>query len=209
MSIDNFLAEAMRTLPFLYLFYILFSLFSAVISLAIYILQGIAFMKIAQKVGVPNGWMAFIPFANLYLYGKIAEESDRRHDPEKQPKKWSSILLISTIALSVALILLVPVVVIVEIFIIRGTTAFPAVLFGGLLFAFLIFAAAIAVIVLRFMAMYRLYRLMAGQHAPWMLILSIFVDLAPTVILCVLGFSSKFPLKTEEAPAAPIYTDVQ
>lgn len=49
-----------------------YMVFTVIIGLAIYIYMGIALMKIADKLSVPNGWMAFIPIANLYLITQLA-----------------------------------------------------------------------------------------------------------------------------------------
>ncbi len=42
-------------------------------SIAMYIMQGIAFMNMAKKTGVRNGWLAFIPIGNVYIIGRIAD----------------------------------------------------------------------------------------------------------------------------------------
>lgn len=45
--------------------------FSLIISLAVYIYLAYCLMVIAGKLDVPNGWLAFIPVANVYLMCKI------------------------------------------------------------------------------------------------------------------------------------------
>ena len=40
--------------------------------IVLYILKAIGLMKIADKLGTPNSWLAFIPVANMYLLGKMA-----------------------------------------------------------------------------------------------------------------------------------------
>lgn len=45
----------------------------AIISLICYIYMSWATMTIANKLKVPNGWLAFIPIANLYLWTQIAD----------------------------------------------------------------------------------------------------------------------------------------
>jgi magnesium-transporting ATPase (P-type) len=40
-----------------------------------YILWAIAFYKIAEKTGTPNGWMAFIPILNVILFFQCAGKS--------------------------------------------------------------------------------------------------------------------------------------
>ena len=36
-----------------------------VLALAMYVVEGIALFRMAKKVGVPNGWMAFVPVTNM------------------------------------------------------------------------------------------------------------------------------------------------
>ncbi|MBE6565381.1 MAG: hypothetical protein E7655_08940 [Ruminococcaceae bacterium] len=69
-SIEDMLeATLLAFLPFL--FGLVFLLTG--IGIALYILGGVGQMKLAQKLDVPNGWLAFIPFAKFYLLGKLAD----------------------------------------------------------------------------------------------------------------------------------------
>jgi uncharacterized membrane protein YhaH (DUF805 family) len=43
-----------------------------IVMLAIYIYTAIALMAIAKKTDTPNGWLAWIPIANIYLMTQIA-----------------------------------------------------------------------------------------------------------------------------------------
>jgi hypothetical protein len=42
-----------------------------IFALAAYIYAAIAFMTMAKSKGIPNGWLAFIPIANVYLMTQI------------------------------------------------------------------------------------------------------------------------------------------
>ncbi len=46
-----------------------------IIALALYIYSALVLMAIAKKTKTPNGWLAFIPIANVYLMVKIAKLS--------------------------------------------------------------------------------------------------------------------------------------
>lgn len=46
-----------------------------IITLAVYIYMAIALMAIAKKTKTKNGWLAFIPIANIYLMTQIAKVS--------------------------------------------------------------------------------------------------------------------------------------
>lgn len=43
------------------------------VSLAMYLFSGFCGMTIAQKIGVPNGWLAFVPIGNVYLATQCAK----------------------------------------------------------------------------------------------------------------------------------------
>lgn len=42
------------------------------LGLALYVVMGISLMTIANKLGIENSWMAWIPFANMYLLTQCA-----------------------------------------------------------------------------------------------------------------------------------------
>ena len=44
----------------------------SLVALATYIYFAVALMTIAKKTNTPNGWLAFIPIANIYLITQIA-----------------------------------------------------------------------------------------------------------------------------------------
>ncbi|MBS3076605.1 hypothetical protein J4481_02595 [Candidatus Pacearchaeota archaeon] len=49
-----------------------FFLIALIIGLAIYIYAAVALMAIVKKTKTPNGWLAFIPIANIYLLTQMA-----------------------------------------------------------------------------------------------------------------------------------------
>ena len=44
-----------------------------IIGLALYIYSALALMKIAQRTGTPNAWLAWIPIGNMYLMTQVAK----------------------------------------------------------------------------------------------------------------------------------------
>src|SRR3989338_3295810 len=48
-------------------------LVALIIGIALYIYFAFALMAIAKKTNTPNGWLAFIPIANVYLMTQIAK----------------------------------------------------------------------------------------------------------------------------------------
>lgn len=54
---------------------VIFMIIYVLVMLAIYIYSAIALMAIAKKTKTPNGWLAFIPIANIYLTTQMADVS--------------------------------------------------------------------------------------------------------------------------------------
>lgn len=46
--------------------------FWIIFGLIVYVWMAICLQKIAEKTNTPNGWMAWIPIANIYLMCMIA-----------------------------------------------------------------------------------------------------------------------------------------
>lgn len=69
----------------------------------------------ARKLGLHCGWMAFMPFLNAYLDGRMAEASDRIIDPgRKKYRKWGGLnLFLRVISVIAALLFLVALVIFV------------------------------------------------------------------------------------------------
>lgn len=76
------------------------AILGALMSIAVYILQGIAFYRMAEKCGIPNGWLAFIPIANVWLLGKIADAN------EITPKHAKRLLILEILTSGLSILLL-------------------------------------------------------------------------------------------------------
>lgn len=48
--------------------------FSLVIGIVSYVFMGIGLMKMAQKAGLPNPWLSWIPGGNVWLIGELITE---------------------------------------------------------------------------------------------------------------------------------------
>ena len=63
--------------------------FGGVAWLALFILQGIGLSVMAKKQNVGSAWLAFVPFGNVFLMGKLAGESNAFGRKIKNLKKRS------------------------------------------------------------------------------------------------------------------------
>lgn len=64
-----------------------------------YVMQAFAIMRMAQKLNVERPWLAWIPVAQSYELGRLAEQCDSRQDLPVKP--WAKILLFSHIGFMV------------------------------------------------------------------------------------------------------------
>lgn len=173
------------------------------IALATYIVNGISMMKISKKLGVENGWLAFVPFANYWLLGRLAEEDGKRYHPEKKQTKWSKIYLTTGIVYLVVMLLLSSAFLAFSVVGSLGAAqsgsaaaAEMGILRGvvQLVYEAVIMALAFVVMVVGYVVFYKVYHAMAGESATWMIVLTILLPVSQLVIMLILAFSKKYPV---------------
>lgn len=71
---------------------IVYFAFLGIILLAMYLLEAVGLYGMAQRSGISRPWRGFVPFANTFLFGKIAEKYRRRDG--KRSAKFSVLLLV-------------------------------------------------------------------------------------------------------------------
>lgn len=79
---------------------------AAVFALVFHILQGFALNRMAKGLQIERGWLAFVPIANMYILGLIAEKYLKG---DKKSTKYSKILywlLIIEVFLCIVLLIL-------------------------------------------------------------------------------------------------------
>ena len=59
----------------LFEFFILLCIFSLLLGVGVLVLKGFGPHRMARHAGIPHPWMAFLPVANAYLLGLLAERS--------------------------------------------------------------------------------------------------------------------------------------
>ena len=59
-----------------------------------YVLNGIAYMKLAKRRNMPNPWLAWVPFANSYLIGAVADNINGQY---QKPTNRRVLLLVLSI----------------------------------------------------------------------------------------------------------------
>jgi len=127
-------------------------LLAAAVGLVLYILGGIGQMKMAEKLGVPNGWLAFIPVANIWLLGKMADFTPiglQKQSKLRHVLLWGTVGLLA-LPLLLAL-LFIPLSLVAE----SAPVAFVLLI---LLVILVMIAAIIVLAVFEFIAVFRLYK---------------------------------------------------
>ena len=76
--------------------YLIVMLFACGVSLVLYILQGVGLYEMGKRLNLNNPWLSFVPFANVYALGRIAQRYIKRDGT--QSAKFSVILLALYIA---------------------------------------------------------------------------------------------------------------
>lgn len=167
------------------------------IAIAQYVVNGIAMLRIAKKAGVPNGWMAFLPFTDIYLLGKVADVGGVKKNNVKR--------LMITYCIYFALLLLYIFAALVYVVLMaEGEVIVAALIFFGT--AILVLAASIVYSVFFYIAIYRICENFGGRNAVGyflgMLLGSMFCSsLVHVILLLVLSF--KTPASTD-APTVPV-----
>lgn len=172
-------------------------------SLLSYVISGVSLLKISKKLGVEKGWLGFVPMANYWLLGKLAEEDGKRYHPEKKPKKWSKIYLTVGIVYLVLALLLSSAFLVFSVVGSLGAAqsgsaaaAEMGILRGvvQLVYEAVLMAMAVVIMVVGYVVFYKVYHAMAGESATWMIVLTILVPVSQLVLLLVLAFSKKYPV---------------
>lgn len=192
-------------------FYILYALFIGVVPVVMYVLQSLGLYTIAQRRGIKKPWLAWVPVGETWILGSIADQY--RYVAKGEVKNRRKVLLWLYILFFAIYIAFVAVM--VYLF---ATAAFSAVgpdiseelFYGGvgsafamLGLSFVMLGISIALVVVRYIALYDLYNSCNPSNAMAFLLLSIFVSLAMPVLIFILRDKEDgMPPRREAIPEA-------
>lgn len=182
--------------------------FSLIFVLAQYIMNGIAYLRMAKKLGIPNGWLGFIPIADLWLLGKIADANSAKKNNAKrllvsQIIFWilAVICIISTAIVGVSAAMAV------------GTSEVTALTASMIPFAIVLIGfsvAAVFVAVYQYIAQYRVCDNFGGKNGIlWFLGMLLGGMLVSSVVPSVLMLILSFKTPKTAAPETPILTEAE
>lgn len=187
-------------------FYFLIIFGSLAISLVSYILQSLGYYTIANRRGIKNPWLAWIPFGVTWIIGSISDQY--QYVTKGKTKNRRKLLLGLSIGIFVFYILWVIVMVMAAI---MAETDVGAAFLGliAILGVLGVFAIAIASAILQYMCMYDLYRSCNPENSVLFLVLSIVVSwLTPVLVFVCRNKDLGMPPRRRPNPQ-PAYTAPQ
>ena len=69
------------------------AIFSIAVTIVGYVINALGIYRLAKQQGVDYAWLAWIPYAQYYIFGKVTEQCDARRGSKHYP--WGKILLLS------------------------------------------------------------------------------------------------------------------
>ena len=172
--------------------------------------------RMAKKVGMENPWLFWIPGANLYALGHLADiQASRCEGKTTNFRRKILIWFLDPAAIIVLVSILLGVWSITaaenglpDLQYELGSSSTLDVLACLLLLGFVaLFTAYIIFLVVYYKSLYRAYTLYAPDGASGLLVLSIFVSAAVPAILFALSFKEPVPPKEQDADwDSPFYT---
>lgn len=194
---------------FLFVFYLIYMLVALAISVGTYVMQSLSLYSIADRRGIRNPWLAWLPVGDAWILGCISDQY--RYVVKGRVKSKRKALLVMNILMYVAFAL---------IFVMAfsmGLQSGGADLESpqtadmlrsalGLLALYLVLLGlAVAVTVVRYMALYDLYASCEPGNSVMYLVLSIFVSITQPIFMLVcrkkdLGMP---PRKAQPSPVLP------
>ena len=164
--------------------------FLGVISLVMYLLNAFGLYGMAKGSGISAPWRGFIPFANTFLFGKIAERYVKKDG--KRSAKFGGLLLAFEI-LTLVLAFVTTAFVIGMIFVLATaesetelTNSIIVPMFAMLISCFVLMGVSIAYIVLYYVALWRIFTAYDYNNATVYFVLTIFFSFLGPIFLFVL-----------------------
>lgn len=168
-------------------------------SIASYIMQSIAFMKMAKKVGVAHSWLAFIPIGNVYILGRIADAGKAKHTNTRR-------MMISTALFFVVYVLLIALVVAAALSAPMADEFPMQFVLPMLLMVLVFFAIVICLAVFEYIAIYHICDNFGGDNGVayfvGVLLGTFFVPIVAVVLFLILAG------KTPKVTDAPVITPI-
>lgn len=181
-------ATGIGVLAFVYMLYILVV---GGIGIGSYVLQGLAYYRIATRRGIKHAWLAWLPVGSAWILGCISDQY--QYVVKRQIKNKRKVLLILGIAMAVAAVLIAAILgnavgSLISLGLGQGYGAEVVSstllgVFGIAILTLVISGLSIATVILQYICLYDLYSSCDPSNNITYLILSIFLGFLMPVLL--------------------------
>lgn len=184
-----------EAVSFFFTFFIGAIAVSAVIGIAIYLLESISVYKMAKSAQIKNPWLAFIPVANDWVFGTLAEKYKKKNGTKSARfgiilPVLEGIVLIEAIALTIFTVISIKEITGYALDAVNTSSEMAPEQFMSLIpviiLYFALMAVAIAYAVVFFIALWRVYSSFDKSNATLYIVLSVIFTISVPIILFII-----------------------
>lgn len=184
-----------EAVSFFFTFFIGAIAVSAVIGIAIYLLESISVYKMAKSAEIKNPWLAFIPVANDWVFGTLAEKYKKKNGTKSARfgiilPVLEGIVLIEAIALTIFTVISIKEITGYALDAVNTSSEMAPEQFMSLIpviiLYFALMAVAIAYAVVFFIALWRVYSSFDKSNATIYIVLSVIFTISVPIILFII-----------------------
>lgn len=184
-----------EVVSFFFTFFIGAIAVSAVIGIAIYLLESISVYKMAKSAEIKNPWLVFIPVANDWVFGTLAEKYKKKNGTKSARfgiilPVLEGIVLIESIALTIFTVISVKEITGYALDAVNTSAEMAPEQFMSLIpviiLYFALMAVAIAYAVVFFIALWRVYSSFDKSNATLYIVLSVIFTISVPIILFII-----------------------
>lgn len=184
-----------EAVSFFFTFFIGAIAVSAVIGIAIYLLESISVYKMAKSAEIKNPWLAFIPVANDWVFGTLAEKYKKKNGV-KSARFGIILTVLSVIELVCSAVMLVFMIIVTKNIldmaygaVENSTEVTPeqlAALIPIIIIYFVLIAVSMAYLIVTYIAMWRIYASFDKANATLYIVLSVLFSISSPIILFII-----------------------
>lgn len=184
-----------EVVSFFFTFFIGAIAVSAVIGIAIYLLESISVYKMAKSAQIKNPWLAFIPVANDWVFGTLAEKFKKKNGTKSARfgiilPVLEGIVLIEAIALTIFTVISIKEITGYALDAVNTSSEMAPEQFMSLIpviiLYFALMAVAFAYAVVFFIALWRVYSSFDKSNATLYIVLSVIFTISVPIILFII-----------------------
>lgn len=184
-----------EVVSFFFTFFIGAIAVSAVIGIAIYLLESISVYKMAKSAEIKKPWLAFIPVANDWVFGTLAEKYKKKNGTKSARfgiilPVLEGIVLIESIALTIFTVISIKEITGYALDAVNTSTEMVPEQFMSLIpviiLYFALMAVAFAYIIVFYVALWRIYSSFDKPNATLYIVLSVVFTISVPIILFII-----------------------